>query len=160
MSRVASFAAVFSICLGLPIAIAQAAVNNPQPKSDAPSPASTTVQGTAFGDKFVAGYAYAKKDPTDGTVFIMFGNGKTGGCNATTSNDETAFIGISNPAKVGSYSASPATANYSTTALEPRAFTSFKIDVKTVTDATIQGSVQMDSPKGTLTGDFNAVICP
>jgi hypothetical protein len=138
---------------------AKAAVPNSPAADETTSPASTTVSGTAFGEKFTAGYAYAKRDPVDGTVFVMFGNGKTGGCDVTNSS-ETAYVGMNHPAKSGTYTATPAEAYFSNSSLEPRAFSSFKIDVKAVTTASVQGSIEMVSPKGTIAGNFNAVVCP
>lgn len=127
--------------------------------TESPAPASTSVAGTAFGETFKAGYTYAKRDPSDGTVFVFFGNGKTGGCDVTSGN-ETAFVGMNHPARKGTYSSTPAEAYFSTSSLEPRAFDSFKIDVKEVTEKTVKGSLEMVSPKGTIAGDFNAAICP
>lgn len=126
---------------------------------DATKPASTTVAGTAFGEKFNAGYAYAKRDSAEGTVFVVFGNGKTGGCDVKSSN-ETAFVGMNHPAKAGTYAGTPAQAYFTTSNLEPRSFSSFKIEVKDVTANAVQGTIEMISPKGTIAGEFNAAICP
>lgn len=147
---------VIFAALSAPALTAHAAVS---PASDSATPASTTVSGTAFGEKFTAGYAYAKRDPVDGTVFVMFGNGKTGGCDVTNSS-ETAYVGMNHPAKAGTYTATPAEAYFSNSSLEPRAFSSFKIDVKAVTPGSVQGAIEMVSPKGTIAGNFNAVVCP
>lgn len=145
---------VFSLSSG-----AFAAPNSKPATTDIPAPASTTVAGTAFGDKFTAGYAYAKRDPTEGTVFVFFGNGKTGGCDVKTSN-ETAFVGLNHPAAPGTYAGAPAEAYYTRSSLEPRTFTSFKIDVKTVTASAVLGAIELVSSKGTIAGEFNAAICP
>lgn len=155
-SRVsASVAAVVLIFLMTPSTLA-----TPSSKTnEIPQPASTTVSGVAFGEKFTAGYAYARADQEEGTVFVVFGNGKTGGCEVKNSS-ETAFIGMNHPAKIGTYTTVPAEAHFSTSSLEPRAFQSFKIEVKSVSGRNVQGSVQLVSDKGTVTGEFNAVICP
>ncbi|MEK7356697.1 MAG: hypothetical protein AAB250_09620 [Bdellovibrionota bacterium] len=140
------------------LAMSAAAAPNKAPL-DNPTPASTSVAGTAFGETFKAGYAYAKRDIAENTVFVFFGNGKTGGCEVTSTN-ETAFVGMNHPALKGTYTATPAEAYFSTASLEPRAFTSFKINVDDVTDKTVKGAIEMTSPKGKIAGDFNAQICP
>ncbi|MES2963358.1 MAG: hypothetical protein V4760_05675, partial [Bdellovibrionota bacterium] len=135
---------LFSFFVLMIVVILTAGADAANSPDDSVTPASTTVAGTAFGETFKAGYAYAKRDPNDGTIFVMFGNGKTGGCEVTSSN-ETAYVGMNHPAKAGTYSASPSEAYFSTSSLEPRAFQSFKIDVKNVTASTVQGSLEMVS---------------
>lgn len=118
---------------------------------------SAAINGSAFGDSFVAGYSYARLNK--GEFFIVIGNGKMESCDKFSS-DETAYIGLGVAAQAGSY-AGPQSASYATASIQPRDFTGGTVTVSTVTPSKVSGRIDLVSPDGgKVAGSFDAIVCP